>query len=150
MRAIITRLAGAACLLAGVLAAEPAAGNAGPFVVHLPNGDFGSNGASARLDSTLEPAREARLRVIKEDLTFDLGRYYKRDSPAVHVTAAYTIENPSGQRVQVDYGFPILHRFGGRGVYVTVDKQDPAEEHLDVNYLDGSLICAIIRLSAAR
>ena len=33
--------------------------------------------------------------------------------PLVEVTAAYTIENPTGKEVQVDFGFPIL-----RGIYL--------------------------------
>ena len=51
--------------------------------------------------------------------------------PVVEVTAAYTIENPTDQEVQVDFGFPIL-----RGIYlihgmapypdvgVTIDKEN--------------------------
>jgi hypothetical protein len=81
------------------------------------------------MDYTLHPARETRLRVIKEDLRFRFAQKRRRESntflleyekqrlsnttPLVTVTASYTIENPTQKEISVDFGFPIL-----RGIYV--------------------------------
>ena len=70
--AMATSLA-AAFLLGGVLAGHWAFGNGGPFVVKYPSGDPAAKGVLARLDPTLKPARETRLRVVKEDLTVRFG-----------------------------------------------------------------------------
>ena len=45
-------------------------GNAGPFILKYPGGDPASKGVLARLDPSLMPARETRLRVLREDLSF--------------------------------------------------------------------------------
>ncbi len=124
----------AAFLLGGLFAADWAFGNGGPFVVKYPSGDPAAKGVLARLDPSLKPVRETRLRVLKEDLTVHFGTdpraYGAASPPQVSVTAAYTIENPTGKEVQVDFGFPIL-----RGIYlihgmvsyadvrVTIDKE---------------------------
>ena len=99
------------CLLAESLAV----GNGGPFVIKYPNGDPAAKGVLARLDPDLKPARETRLRVIKEDLKVTFGRAGKSvdGPPLAHVLAEYTIENPTNEEVEVDFGFPIL-----RGIYV--------------------------------
>ena len=82
--------------------------------------------ATPRLDPTLKPARETRLRVVEENLTIRLDRFggdlvfWKNDTPLAEVKAAYVVENPTAQRVQVDYGFPILNGHSGR-VDVTVE-----------------------------
>lgn len=101
------------------LAGSYALANGGPFVLKYPNGDPAAKGVLARLDPDLKPARETRLRVIKEDLkvTFGKDRTSKSNAtmpPLVRVSAEYTIENPTGKEVEVDFGFPIL-----RGVYVS-------------------------------
>ena len=59
----------AASLVVAWCAGHWAFGNGGPFVVKYPNGDPAAKGVLARLDPTLKPARETRLRVLKEDLT---------------------------------------------------------------------------------
>jgi len=87
-------------------------------VLKYPNGDPAAKGVLARLDPGLKPARETRLRVIKEDLKVTFGKDGTSKSnatmpPLVRVLAEYTIENPTGKEVEVDFGFPIL-----RGVYV--------------------------------
>jgi hypothetical protein len=105
------------CLLVQSLALA----NGGPFVVKYPNGDPAAKGVLARLDPDLKPARETRLRVIKENLkvTFDTNRPFGRAGksidgpPLAYVSAEYTIENPTNEEVEVDFGFPIL-----RGIYV--------------------------------
>jgi len=150
---ISTALAAAACLLVGLLAADWAAGNGGPFVVKYPSGDPAAKGVLARLDPTLKPARETRLRVVKEDLSveFSLQRGYgNTTSPLAEVTAAYTIENPTDEPVEVDFGFPIL-----RGIYlirgmvdipdarVTVDK-----ESVRPSVISNSVIYGMIRQHA--
>ena len=103
-----------------VFSAAAVLANGGPFVVKYPGGDPAAKGVLARLDPSLMPARESRLRVVKEDLTVtfqcEFGRIPNssgRASPLAHVVAAYTIENPTGEDVDVDFGFPIL-----RGIYI--------------------------------
>jgi hypothetical protein len=106
-------------------AAATAFGNGGPFVVKYPSGDPAAKGVMARLDPSLKPDRETRLRVLKEDLkiAFGLGeafegtranRAQREVIPLVHVQAAYTIENPTAETIDVDFGFPIL-----RGLYLS-------------------------------
>jgi len=101
------------------LAGSSAFANGGPFVLKYPNGDPAAKGVLARLDPDLKPGRETRLRVIKEDLkvTFDKDRFLRTRasaSPLVNVSAEYTIENPTNEQVEVDFGFPIL-----RGIYIS-------------------------------
>jgi hypothetical protein len=116
---MVTTMAKAACLLAGLLAADRAAGNGGPFLIQYPDGDPAAKGVLARLDPTLKPAQETRLRVVKEDLSvlFPPRSVHPKEEtaipPAAHVSAAYLIENPTDEPVEVDFGFPIL-----RGIYV--------------------------------
>ena len=106
---------------AGVLiAAESCAfANGGPFLLKYPNGDPAAKGVLARLDPDLKPGIETRLRVVKEDLKIVFGREWRsaknrtEGPPLVRVSAQYTIENPTDERVSVDFGFPIL-----RGVYM--------------------------------
>ena len=84
--------------------------NGGPFVIKYPNGDPAAKGVLARLDPDLKPARETRLRVIKEDLkvTFGRERPFGRAGknidgpPLAHVSAEYTIENPTNEEIEVD------------------------------------------------
>ena len=104
----------ALCVLTGSFALA----NGGPFVLKYPNGDPAAKGVLARLDPDLKPAWETRLRVIKEDLKVTFGKDGTSKSnatmpPLVRVSAEYTIENPTGKEVEIDFGFPIL-----RGVYV--------------------------------
>jgi hypothetical protein len=101
-----------------VVTAGGAWANGGPFVIKYPGGDSSAKGTLARLDPDLRPAREERLRVIKEDLTVGFSKAEWRPStngqpPLVSVVAAYSIENPTDAEVVVDFGFPIL-----RGIYV--------------------------------
>jgi len=104
-----------------ILAESPAAGNGGPFVIKYPNGDPAAKGVLARLDPDLKPGRETRLAVIKEDLKVTFGRERPfgpagksvDGTPLAHVSAEYTIENPTNEEIEVDFGFPIL-----RGIYV--------------------------------
>jgi hypothetical protein len=100
-------------------------GNAGPFVVKYPGGDVAAEGVLARLDPTLKPARESRLRVVKEDLSIFVDEpaaprgNEKGTPPQVGVEAGYTIENPTDKRIDIDFGFPIL-----RGTYLGPDRKD--------------------------
>jgi hypothetical protein len=104
-----------------ILAESQALANGGPFVIKYPNGDPAAKGVLARLDPDLKPGREARLRVIKEDLKvifdrerpFGLAGKSVDGPPLAHVSAEYTIENPTNEEIEVDFGFPIL-----RGIYV--------------------------------
>jgi len=124
-------------------------------VVKYPKGDPAAKGTLARLDPTLKPARETRLRVVKEDLTisFDRNQFsgMRSSPPLATVTAAYTIENPTDKEIPVDFGFPIL-----RGIYlsplamrpkphvsVTVDKR-PVRSTI----ISNSIIYGIIRQNA--
>jgi hypothetical protein len=114
-------IAAALCLLAGISAGDARA-NGGPFVVKYPSGDPAAKGALARLDPSLKPARESRLRVVDEKLEVSFGRGFswrpsRRASqgtpPLVRVKAIYRIQNPTPAPVEIDFGFPIL-----RGIYV--------------------------------
>jgi hypothetical protein len=106
-------------LIAGVCTPDGAWGNGGPFVVKYPGGDPAAKGVLARLDPSLMPGRETRLRVLEENLaiTFQphdgLIRPKASAPPLVTVSAEYTIENPTDQAVPADFGFPIL-----RGIYI--------------------------------
>lgn len=113
-----TTLAAAAWLILGLCAADSASGNGGPFVVVHPEGDPAAKGVLARLDPTLKPGRETRLRVVEEDLTISFVQdQFSRNRqlpPLANVSAVYTIENPADEEIKVDFGFPIL-----RGIYIS-------------------------------
>lgn len=124
--------------------------NGGPFVIKYPNGDPAAKGVLARLDPDLKPARETRLRVIKEDLKVTFGRE-RPFSPAgksvdgpplAYVSAEYTIENPTNEVVEIDFGFPIL-----RGIYVDPLSMMP-RPHVNV-LLDTKLIQSTIISNSA-
>ena len=118
----------AAVVLAGAVAHALLA-NGGPFVVKYPGGDPAAKGILARLDPDLRPARETRLRVVKEDLKIILGADSPIGGPAAGgpplatVSAAYTIENPTDEEIAVDFGFPIL-----RGVYMSPFAMGPTPD----------------------
>jgi hypothetical protein len=106
----------AAILVLQILPLGRVFANGGPFVVKYPNGDPAAKGVLARLDPDLKPAKETRLKVVKEDLKVTFGKDRRNDEtlpPLVKVIAEYTIENPTDSEVEIDFGFPIL-----RGVYV--------------------------------
>jgi hypothetical protein len=91
-------------------------GNGGPFVVKYPSGDPAAKGVLARLDPSLKPAQETRLRVVTEHLTISFSRDpfvgARSPTPLAAVEAAYAIQNPTDEVVTIDFGFPIL-----RGIY---------------------------------
>jgi hypothetical protein len=144
----------AASLWAAISAANGAYGNAGPFLVKYPNGDPAAKGVLARLDPTLRPTREARLRVVQEDLdiVFVQDRSFSRDSqPLAAVTATYSIENPTAEEVEIDFGFPIL-----RGIYMSPFSMMPRPDAqvmligkpVETNIISNSVIYGIIREQA--
>jgi hypothetical protein len=124
-------------------------------VVRYPEGDPAAKGTLARLDPNLKPTAEERLRVVKEDLKVAFlsdsdGWDGRTSTPRVTVSAAYTIENPTGQEVTVDFGFPILRGIFlkmGMGPYpdvrVMLDK-----EYLSADMISNSTIYGIIRQRA--
>jgi hypothetical protein len=126
-----------------------ALGNGGPFVLKYPGGDPAAKGVLARLDSSLKPARETRLQVVKEDLSirFEPDRWPMREAkkgagqtaPLVAVTAAYLITNTTAETIEVDFGFPIL-----RGIYLSPFSMFPrpeAQVRIDgTNYLRPEII----------
>ena len=59
-----TKLVVVAASLVGLCAGHWAFGNGGPFVVKYPSGDPAAKGVLARLDPSLKPAQETRLRVL--------------------------------------------------------------------------------------
>ena len=63
-----TIVALAVALSGGLLSSSRVLANGGPFLVKYPNGDPAARGVPARLDPSLKPTREERLRVVKEDL----------------------------------------------------------------------------------
>ena len=130
--------------------------NGGPFLVKYPNGDPAAKGILARLDPDLKPTREERLRVIKEDLEVafipdSTGGQDTGQPPLVQVSAAYTIENPTGEEITVDFGFPIL-----RGLYMSPYSMRPRpdvrvqlnDQGLRVTVISNSAIYGIIRQRA--
>ena len=131
--------------------------NGGPFLLKYPNGDPAAKGILARLDPDLKPARETRLRVIKEDLNLVFGKSRQSSSnreepPVVRVSAEYTIENPTNSEIEVDFGFPIL-----RGVYIEpflMEALPPAvnvsvdNKHVPFSTISSSGIYGIIRQRA--
>jgi len=131
-------------------------GNGGPFVLKYPSGDTGARGVLARLDPSLKPDREGRLRVVKEDLkvVFQAEAVRRRPDampPLADVQAEYTIENPTDDEVTVDFGFPIL-----RGIYVSPFLMMPQpdvtvtldHQGLNTTVLSNSLIYGLIRRQA--
>ena len=143
--------------LAATVSAATAWGNGGPFVVKYPSGDPAAKGVLARLDPSLKPARETRLRVVKEDLTIafspermSLGRD-KAKRLLADVTAAYTIANPTEEEIQVDFGFPIL-----RGIYTSPFSMMPRPavtvtvdgKRAETTIISNSVIYGIIRQQA--
>ena len=147
-----------ACMASAAIwlaAADAARANGGPFVVRYPEGDPAAKGVLARLDPSLKPARESRLRVVEERLTiaFQQDPFLRQNTlpPLADVTAAYTIENPTDEQIEVDFGFPIL-----RGIYthpmsmiprpavtVSVDGQGVA-----ATVISNSVIYGVIREQA--
>jgi hypothetical protein len=115
-------LAVTACLFFCSIVAYRAFGNGGPFLVKYPGGDPAAKGVLARLDPSLKPAEENRLKVLKEDLSFLFTRQSINDvePPLVKVTAAYAIENPTDKDVEIDFGFSIL-----RGIYLLNSMSGP-------------------------
>lgn len=152
------RLAGTAV---GTLAAISALANGGPFVVKYPGGDPAAKGILARLDSGLQPTRESRLQVLKENLSlrydtvpshFPAGG---RESlpPLVTVTAEYFITNATTDQVEVDFGFPIL-----RGIYIPLYSMMPTPDvhvrvdgtnHSRPKIISNSAIYGILRSQGA-
>lgn len=126
-----------------VSAGSPALANGGPFLLKYPNGDPAAKGVLARLDPDLKPGRETRLRVIKEDLKVIFGKDWSSRNqnevpPLVRVSAEYTIENPTDEQVNVDFGFPIL-----RGVYVDPRSMMPRPDvnvHLNNKNVKSTII----------
>lgn len=145
-----------AFVAANLWAFAPALANGGPFVVKYPGGDPSAKGILARLDPSLRPAREERLRVLRENLEISFAatpefRANSTPPPLVTVEAAYIIENPTDEEISVDFGFPIL-----RGLYINPFSmaRRPAvsvrlnERSLPVNIISNSAIYGIIRQQA--
>lgn len=133
-----------------IIAENLALANGGPFVIKYPNGDPAAKGVLARLDPDLKPGRETRLRVIKEDLKVTFGRERPLGlagktidgPPLAHVSAEYTIENPTKEEIEVDFGFPIL-----RGIYVDPLSMMP-RPHVNVLFDNKPVKSTIISNSA--
>lgn len=147
MAARVTIIALASVPLAVFLKPPPALANGGPFVLKYPGGDPAAKGVLARLDPSLKPAREERLRVLKEDLTIHFGPAWERpntgeSAPLARVEAVYTIENPTDEEIAIDFGFPIL-----RGIYVNPWMMMPRPS-VQVLLNDGPVETALISNSA--
>lgn len=145
----------AAVCLVGLLCAGPAGANGGPFLVKHPDGDPAAKGVLTQIDPDLMPGRESRLRVVGEDLSVLFGcssGWDQNEPPLAQVRATYTIENPTNERVEVDFGFPIL-----RGIYfyyymdlvpaIQVE-QDGREVYERLDVLTNSAIYGVIRARA--
>ena len=168
------RSVGWIALALGIAYVPWAAGNGGPFVIKYPGGDPAAKGVLARIDPDLKPAREERLRVVKEDLKVlfvqdPMAEQRRRTGPAVLapgkaqspspaalapspplalVSAIYTIENPTDEVVEVEFGFPIL-----RGIYVHPWSMMPSPdarvkldtEQVNPDLISNSMIYGLIR-----
>ncbi len=146
-------------LLGMVLVSGRVWANGGPFVIKYPQGDPATKGVLARLDPGLKPARETRLRVVKEDLgiTFSGPQFHFGPSsatgPLVHVKADYLIENPLDEEIEIDFGFPIL-----RGIYVNPVSMMPRPDvrvtvdgrSTQVRIISNSAIYGLIRRRARK
>ncbi len=156
----MTKMKKAATILVSTLASYFLVGssvfaNGGPFVLKYPNGDPAAKGVLARLDPDLRPGIETRLRVIKEDLKITFGEERRKSitgPPLAHVSAEYTIENPTNKQVEVDFGFPIL-----RGVYIRPASMMASrlsvevrldKKHIPSTIISNSAIYGIIRQRA--
>ena len=64
--------------------------NGGPFVIKYPKGDPAAKGVLARLDPSLKPKRETRLRVVREDLkmVFTKDRSFGRSNSLLSLNGA--------------------------------------------------------------
>ena len=136
---------------------SPALGNGGPFVVKYPGGDPAAKGTVARFESDLKPGREERLRVVKEDLKIIFVRSPVQPDkepvvPLAAVSAKYTIQNPTDQQIEVDFGFPIL-----RGIYLNpssmvrspdVEVRLNDKQYLHATVISNSMIYGLIRQQA--
>jgi len=117
--------------------------NGGPFVLKYPNGDPAAKGILARIDPDLKPGHEDRLRVIEEELKVRFDNNYHliegtKGPPKAHVVAEYTIENPTSEEIEVDFGFPIL-----RGIYIppfSMIRIPAVEVLLDGKYVNSTII----------
>jgi hypothetical protein len=140
-------------LLIGLAGSPEATGNGGPFVVKYPGGDPAAKGVLARLDPSLKPGKETRLRVVEEELGVTFGREAfsgAHGTPLAEVSAVYTIENPTGEEIKADFGFPILrgiYLIGGMSntvvVEITADK-----EAVKPILISNSVLFGMIRHSA--
>ncbi len=173
----MSRNCGWIALTIGLAQVPWALGNGGPFLIKYPGGDPAAKGVLARLDPDLKPAREERLRVVKEDLkilflpdpmldrrrsapvpapapaaavqvpapgTASLAQppspaqSILQDPPLAIVSAIYTIENPTDEAIEVEFGFPIL-----RGVFMsryTMMPSPDAQVKLDTESIRADLI----------
>ena len=151
-----TTIAICALLVADWCWTSPALGNGGPFVVKYPGGDPAAKGTVARFDLDLKPGREERLRVVKEDLKIVFARSpFQPDKepvvPLAAVSAEYTIKNPTDQKIEVDFGFPIL-----RGFYLNpsmmrapdVEVRLNDKQYLHPTVISNSMIYGLIRQQA--
>lgn len=130
------------CLATTTFLTDVLLANGGPFVIKYPDGDSAAKSVLARLGPDLKPARETRLRVVKEDLSVAFRARNADMPPVATVSAAYTIENPTDEEVEVDFGFPIL-----RGIYIL--PYDMARRpHVGVRVDDADVPATLISNSA--
>ena len=155
----LSKLVGIVAIITAGVTLRPSSAvlaNGGPFLLKYPDGDPAAKGTLARLDPDLRPAREERLRVVKEELeiTFaaEVPGWVGRDTPTaplVHVSAEYEIENPTPDAVTVDFGFPIL-----RGIYTSplsmtrkpeVVVRIDEDQYVSTEIISNSVIYGVIR-----
>ncbi len=139
----ITIAALAVTLFGGFLAGSHVLANGGPFLIKYPNGDPAARGVPARLDPSLKPTREERLRVVKEDLTirFTVDPMYAERAAAAPAAPAPTrkVVSPSEAPVTPAKSAPPAKGAGPsespgtpRPAVRTVDDSNPAPPPLAV------------------
>jgi hypothetical protein len=72
----------------------------------------------------LMPGREARLRVVKARLVVGCERAAQPGPPLARVGLTAVVENPTGEVIEEELGFPILHPVAVRAVQVQVEGVD--------------------------
>jgi hypothetical protein len=125
-----------------LLDAGRARGNGGPIFRREVNPPAVARGTMAVLLPDLQPGRESRLEVVKEELRMQLASQ-RPDHPLVTVSATYTIRNPTSQDIELKIGFPILASY-----YVTPLHVKAGPVKVKTDFLDTQNLLEVLRKHA--
>jgi hypothetical protein len=121
-----------------LLATAPVHGNGGPIFRPAPNPPAAPKGAMAPVLPGLQPGREARLEVVKEELRMQFT-IAELQRPLVKVSAVYTIKNPTREDIGLDLGFPILGTSAGLSTRVQAGEREVESRLLSTSEIQASL-----------